>query len=64
MSLTEKRQLDDLDLNLDANIVSKALDIEEKLSYMAPSGRYWEVIDHFDPMKLSEIDSLWLSSVS
>ena len=64
MSLTEKRQLDDSDLNLDANIVSKALGIEEKLSYMAPSGRYWEVIDHFDPMKLSEIDSLWLSSVS
>jgi hypothetical protein len=64
MGLTEKNQLTDSDISLDKNIVAKALDVEEKLSYMAPSGRYWEVADTFDPIKLREIDSLWLSAVS
>ena len=60
--LRDIRQLDDSRIHLNANLVSKALSVEEKLSYMAPTGRYWEVIETFDPLKLSEIDSLWLSS--
>jgi hypothetical protein len=48
---------------LDENLVNKALDKEETFSYMAPSGRYWEVLKEFDPVKLREIDALWLNSL-
>ena len=64
MAVKDKNQLDDLEIDLDGNQINQALDVEEKLSYMAPSGRYWEVADTFDPIKLREIDSLWLSAVS
>lgn len=62
LDLRDLKQLDDSNIHLNANLVNKALRVEEKLSYMAASGRYWEEIDTFDPLKLSEIDSLWLSS--
>ena len=48
---------------LDEKLVNKALDKEETFSYMAPSGRYWEVLEEFDPITLREIDSLWLESL-
>jgi hypothetical protein len=64
MAIKDKNQLNDLESGLDGNLINRALDIEGKLSYMAPSGRYWEVADTFDPIKLREIDSLWLSAVS
>jgi DNA-binding transcriptional regulator GbsR (MarR family) len=48
---------------LDKNLVNKALDKEETYSYMAPTGRYWEVLNEFDPIKLREIDDLWLNSL-
>jgi len=48
---------------LDEKLVKKALDKEETFSYMAPSGRYWEVLNEFNPIKLREIDSLWLESL-
>jgi len=48
---------------LDKKLVNQALDKEEVFSYMAPSGRYWEVLNEFDPAKLREIDSLWLNSL-
>lgn len=41
-----------------------ALQAEEKLGYMVSSGRYWEVLEELDAVKLSEIDSLWLATVS
>ena len=52
------------DVKLDSNSVKKALDLEEELAYMVPSGRYWESLKEFDQLKLSEIDSLWLKSAS
>jgi hypothetical protein len=64
MAVKDKNQLNDLEIGLDGNQINQALYVEEKLSYMAPSGRYWEVADTFDPIKLREIDSLWLSAVS
>jgi hypothetical protein len=52
------------DVKLDSKYVKKALDLEEELAYMVPSGRYWESLKEFDQLKLSEIDSLWLKSAS
>ena len=52
------------DIKLDSKSVKKALDLEEELAYMVPSGRYWESLKEFDQLKLSEIDSLWLKSAS
>jgi hypothetical protein len=52
------------DVKLDSKSVKKALDLEEELAYMVPSGRYWESLKEFDQLKLSEIDSLWLKSAS
>jgi len=52
-----------LSSRLDKKLVRKALDKEKAFSYMAPSGRYWEVLKDFDPIKLREIDSLWLNSL-
>jgi hypothetical protein len=43
--------------------VSKALQSEQDLGYMVPSGRYWEVMSSFDKSKLSAIDSIWLEAV-
>ncbi len=48
---------------LDEKLVKKALGQEATFSYMVPSGRYWEVLKEFDPIKLREIDSLWLNSL-
>jgi hypothetical protein len=45
-------------------VVSKALQTEQDLGYMVPSGRYWEELATFDKSKLSEIDAIWLEAVS
>ena len=47
---------------LNQKFVKKALYSENKLAYKVPSGRYWEVIKKFDPLKLKEIDHLWLKT--
>lgn len=47
---------------LDAKAVNKALMAEKALDYMVPSGRYWEVIHQFDPLKLCDIDAMWLEA--
>jgi hypothetical protein len=47
---------------LDLQVVKKALRIEKKLAYMVPSGKYWKVIEKFDPLKLNEIDNYWLKT--
>jgi hypothetical protein len=46
------------------DVVSKALQTEQDLGYMVPSGRYWEVLASFDKSKLSEIDAIWLEAVA
>jgi hypothetical protein len=45
-------------------VVTKALQTEQDLGYMVPSGRYWEVMGSFDKSKLSEIDAIWLEAVT
>jgi hypothetical protein len=49
---------------LDPQAVRDALQAEEDLGYMVPSGRYREVADNFDKDKLRAIDSLWLSTLA
>ena len=51
-------------VDLNANLVDKALSVENALGYMVSSGRYWEHTKDFDAEKLSAIDSLWLDAVS
>jgi hypothetical protein len=43
--------------------VTKALQTEQHLGYMVPSGKYWEVLASFDKDKLKAIDALWLEAV-
>lgn len=47
---------------LNSSAFKQVLKTEKKLGYMVRSGRYWEVIKKFDPLKLSEIDQLWLKT--
>ncbi|WP_298356678.1 hypothetical protein [uncultured Litoreibacter sp.] len=42
--------------------VRAALQREETLGYLAPSGRYWEALDRFDPAALADLDALWLAA--
>ncbi|MSP06943.1 MAG: hypothetical protein EXR13_05245 [Candidatus Fonsibacter sp.] len=62
--IEQKNSLCLQDIKLDSKSVKRALDLEEELAYMVPSGRYWESLGEFNQFKLSEIDSLWLKSVS
>lgn len=45
------------------DVVTKALETEQNLGYMVPSGKYWEVLEQFDKDKLSAIDGMWLKAV-
>lgn len=45
---------------LDQAGIATALQAEQDLGYMVPSGRYWEHTAEFDKTKLSDIDNLWL----
>jgi hypothetical protein len=42
--------------------VGMALAAEKNLGYLVPSGRYWETIKNFDPVKLRMIDDIWIDS--
>jgi hypothetical protein len=44
--------------------MEQALAKEKALSYMAPSGRYWEIEKDLDPSQLRSIDNLWLQTLS
>ncbi len=35
---------------------------EAALGYDAPSGRYWEILDQIDPVKIKQIDQMWLQA--
>ncbi len=45
-----------------SDLVQRAKEKENALSYFVPSGRYWEVRDQFDPAELRAIDALWLAA--
>ncbi|BDU55782.1 hypothetical protein [Limnohabitans sp. TEGF004] len=49
---------------IDPAAVARALQAEQDLGYMVPSGRYWEHTAEFDKTKLSDIDSLWLQVIA
>ncbi|MCY4334305.1 MAG: hypothetical protein OXC60_06485 [Litoreibacter sp.] len=49
-------------LPFDRGAAQAALRAEEKLGYIVPSGRYWEVEDQFDAAALAKIDALWLQA--
>jgi hypothetical protein len=42
--------------------VGMALAAEKNLGYLVPSGRYWETIKSFDPVKLRMIDDIWIDT--
>ena len=46
----------------DPVFAGRALELEERLGYVVPSGRYWEEIGRFDPAWLRRIDALWLQA--
>lgn len=35
---------------------------EARLGYAAPDGRYWKLLDRFDPAALRAVDALWLAA--
>jgi hypothetical protein len=47
---------------IDAQKVSMALTAEKNLGYLVASGRYWEKMKNFDPVKLRMIDDIWIDS--
>jgi hypothetical protein len=49
---------------LNAAAAQTALQAEQDLGYMVASGRYWEHTAEFDKTKLSDIDNLWLRSIT
>jgi hypothetical protein len=49
---------------LNAAAAESALQAEQDLGYMVASGRYWEHTAEFDKTKLSDIDNLWLRSIT
>jgi len=59
-----KAALQNLIKELDSQKINIALQAEKSLSYMVPSGRYWESIDQFDKDSLKQIDSYWLESAA
>ncbi|WP_170561137.1 hypothetical protein [Ruegeria atlantica] len=41
-----------------------ALQLEERLSYFVPSGRYWKEENRFDAAKIDYLDRMWLDAYS
>ena len=39
-----------------------ALSREAALDYRAPTGRYWEMAEQFDPAALRAVDALWMDA--
>ena len=46
---------------LDACALDTALNMESELGYMVKSGRYWEVRESLDAVKLQALDQAWLA---
>ena len=43
----------------DPEALAQARNREATLNYHAPSGRYWEIADRFDPAEIDALDALW-----
>ena len=59
-----KGELENKIKELDSKKIKIAIQAEKSLSYMVPSGRYWESVDEFDADMLKQIDSYWLDSAA
>lgn len=46
------------------DLAAEALALEAELGYLVPSGRYWEAAERFDPVKLDQLDALWLQAAT
>jgi hypothetical protein len=63
-SLIHSKLLAEQNQSIDPEKVSMALEAEKKLGYMVSSGRYWERMQSFDPVKLRMIDDIWMETFS
>ena len=61
-SLSHEKLLATQNHLFDLQKVSMALAAEKNLGYLVPSGRYWETIKSFDPVKLRLIDDIWIDT--
>lgn len=43
--------------------MAEAREIEKRLGYAVPNGKYWKELDRFDPAALRLVDELWLAAV-
>ena len=46
------------------HLIDTALGAERAIGYYAPSGRYWDEPERFDPEVIDRIDALWLDAFS
>ena len=49
-------------LPFDPGLTKAAQDLERRLGYVVPSGRYWQEADRFDPAEIDRLDALWLAA--
>lgn len=52
-----------LPIPFDATMAAAALAEEERLGYVVPSGRYWEVEDRFEASAVDGLDHMWLKAI-
>ena len=45
-------------------LAQMALQVEQRLDYTVPSGRYWEQADRFDVGQIDALDALWLAAAT
>lgn len=46
------------------DLAAEALELEERLGYVVPSGRYWEESERFDTAMLDRLDALWVQAAT
>ena len=60
-------ELDNIDKNQYKKVkkekINLALQKEKKTGYYVQDGKYWQIMDKFDPKEIKIIDDLWLRSI-
>jgi len=51
-----------LPLQYDATLIAAALQKEDDLGYLVPSGKYWKEEERFDERKIDALDQMWLKA--
>jgi len=49
-------------LQYDQDLIAAALQEEERLGYVVPSGKYWKEEDRFDEAAIDALDQMWLKA--